>query len=238
MGEAAPDNSTVRILIIDDHPLIRKGLATVIDSVDRFSVCGEVAAASEALRLVLDQKPDLAIVDLTLEDGHGLELIKQIRNSDVETVTLAVSMHDESLFAERVLQAGAMGYVHKARALDEIVSAIEQVLTGRIYLSPEASDRILRQRTKGGEGKHQNSVELLSDRELSVFELIGQGLTTRQIAEKLFLSHKTVETHRERIKKKLGLENSAALVKHAVEWTMRETGGSGRSSDDPPKNDG
>jgi DNA-binding NarL/FixJ family response regulator len=223
MFDSSLARQSARILLIDDHPLIRKGLAAVIGAAEELTVCGEASTAAEGLQLLVELNPDLIIVDLTLEDSHGLELMKQARQLRPNLRMLAVSMHDEAVFAERVLQAGAMGYVHKARATDEIVSAIRIVLAGRIYLSPEAADRLLRQVTTGGEVKPQNSVSTLSDRELAVFEMLGKGLTTRQIAEKLFLSHKTIETHRERIKKKLNLNNSAVLVKSAVEWVMQPT---------------
>lgn len=209
---------TCEILIVDDHPLVRKGLRSVIEQDPNYVVVGECSTTTEAIQLFQELRPNLAIIDLTLEDGHGLDLIKKLAALDPQLPMLAVSMHDENIFAERVLQAGAMGYVHKIRAIEEINSAIRRVLSGRIYLSPDVSDQLLRQMSNGYET--ESGVEKLSDRELAVFQLIGQGQTTREIAEKLFLSHKTVETHRERIKKKLHIENSIHLVKRAVEWMM------------------
>lgn len=216
--QVAVQSMTCKILIVDDHPLVRKGLRSVIEQNEEYVVVGECSTTSEAIKLFEKLRPNLAIIDLTLEDGHGLDLIKKLAAMDDQLPMLAVSMHDENVFAERVLQAGAMGYVHKIRATEEINSAIRRVLNGRIYLSPDVSDQLLRQMTQGHES--ESGVEKLSDRELAVFQLIGQGQTTRQIAEKLFLSHKTVETHRERIKKKLHISNSIHLVKRAVEWVL------------------
>jgi DNA-binding NarL/FixJ family response regulator len=214
----ATPTKTCEILIVDDHPLVRKGLRSVIEENKDYVVVGECSTTTEAIRLFEELRPSLAIIDLTLEDGHGLDLIKKLSAVDDQLPMLAVSMHDENVFAERVLKAGAMGYVHKIRATEEINAAIHRVLNGRIYLSPDVSDQLLRQMTQGHES--ESGVERLSDRELAVFQLIGQGHTTREIAGKLFLSHKTVETHRERIKKKLHIGNSIHLVKRAVEWVI------------------
>ncbi len=222
-----------RILIIDDHPLVRKGLIAAIRDEPDLEVCGETGTIREALHLIEELGPDLVIIDLMLEDGHGLDLIKQIHEKHESIHMLALSMHDESVFAERVLQAGALGFLHKSRAVDELASAIHRVLTGQVYLSTDASDRLLRKVTRGE--PIRAGVDKLSDRELAVFQYIGQGLTTREIADKLDLSHKTVETHRERIKRKLQLDNAAALTKRAVEWNMESA--TRRQQSDKPATD-
>lgn len=227
LSSATP--ARVRILLVDDHPLVRKGLASVISSQADLQVVGEAGAATEAMRLIETERPDLVVIDLTLEDGHGLDLIRQSRQSFPGVRLLAVSMHDEALFAERVLQSGGQGYVHKARAADEIITAIRQILAGQTYLSPELAEQMGRKPRHGSSSVEAqqlpSTVGQLSNRELAVFEMIGQGWTTRQIADRLSLSHKTVETHRERIKRKLHLENGPALVKRAVEWIVQSRAG-------------
>ena len=212
---------THRVFIVDDHPLVRRGLASLVADEPELSVCGESGTMDGALLQILEQRPNLAIIDLSLRDGHGLDLIKQVRDADSSIKTLALSIHEAAIFAERALQAGAAGYLNKSCANDELALAIRQILDGRIYLSAPDSDRLLR-RVSHGETS-SSDVDRLSDRELAVFQRIGEGLTTRQIAEQLTLSHKTVETHRERIKKKLGLTNSATLMRRAVEWVLRSS---------------
>jgi DNA-binding NarL/FixJ family response regulator len=222
-GEAAAAATSThpesRIFIVDDHPLVRRGLVSLVSDEPGLLVCGEIGTMQGALPQILQQQPDLVIIDLSLKDGHGLDLIKQIRDANNSIRTLALSIHDASIFAERALQAGAAGYLNKSCANEELAQAIRQVLEGRIYLTAADSDRLLR-RVSNGETS-TTDVDLLSDRELAVFQRIGEGLTTRQIADQLSLSHKTVETHRERIKKKLGLTNSATLMRRAVEWVLR-----------------
>lgn len=208
-----------RILIVDDHPIVRQGLARMIAEEPDLEVCGEAEDASQALRQVTESKPDLVIIDISLKSGTGIELIKQIKARDEQVRMLVSSMHDESLFAERSLRAGAMGYINKQEAADKIIGAIRSVLQGKIYLSSQLTDRVLH-RMIGGKHPEGSPVEGLSDRELEVFELIGSGLTTRQIAAKLHLSPKTVETHRENIKKKLNLVNAIELTRYAVEWVL------------------
>lgn len=224
-GEAADaatltnPNSDHRVFIVDDHPLLRRGLVSLVTDEPGLLVCGEIGTMQGALSQILQERPDLVIVDLSLKDGHGLDLIKQVRDGNNEIRTLALSIHDASIFAERALQAGAAGYLNKSCANEELAQAIRQVLDGRIYLSAVDSERLLRRVSQGRTST--SDVDKLSDRELAVFQRIGEGLTTRQIAEQLTLSHKTVETHRERIKKKLGLSNSATLMRRAVEWVLR-----------------
>jgi DNA-binding NarL/FixJ family response regulator len=218
-GKASTDKRRARILIVDDHPIVRRGLRQLIGSEPDLEVCGEAADAPDAMQKVVETHPDLVIVDISLQSGNGIELIKQIKAYDARIKMLVSSMHEESLYAERSLRAGAMGYVNKEAAPESLIEAIRQVLKGGVYLSGGMTDRLLR-RVVTGEDVQRYSVENLSDRELEVFELIGAGLATRQIAEKLHLSIKTIETHRENIKAKLALANSSELARRAVQWVL------------------
>ena len=213
-----------RILIIDDHPIVRRGLAGLINEADDLTVSGEADSLADGLTQLRNIKPDLALVDLSLGDGHGLELIKQARAEGITTRLLVVSMMDESLYADRVLRAGAEGYLRKEEATDNIVTAIREVLIGKVYLSPTATARVLNQ-VASKEGVDKTPIETLSDRELEVFELLGNGLASREIAERLGLSVKTVETYREKIKAKLGLKNGTELTRHAIHYVMQASEG-------------
>lgn len=209
-----------RVLIVDDHPIVRRGLADLIDQEADLEVCGEASDTAEALRLVDSAAPDVAVIDMSLKSGHGLELIEQIRLKNDRVKMLVSSMHDELLFAERSLRAGAMGYVPKHEPTEKLVDAIRQVLRGQVYLTPRMSNRLLHCVVGGTAAEDNNPIKGLSNRELEVFEMIGQGLTTQNIAQKLQLSDKTVETHREKIKRKLNLRNSAELSRSAVQWVL------------------
>ena len=218
---SADNANPARILIIDDHPVVRRGLAGLINEADDLTVCGEADSLSQGLALLRELKPALALVDLSLGDGHGLELIKQARAEGLTTRLLVVSMMDESLYADRVLRAGAEGYLRKEEATENIVSAIRDVLVGKVYLSATATARVLNQvATKDGIDK--TPIETLSDRELEVFELLGSGLSSRDIAERLELSVKTVETYREKIKAKLSLKNGTELTRHAIHFVIEK----------------
>ena len=212
-----------RVMIVDDHPVVRQGLALLIDQQPDLEVCAEADSVSEAFSRFTETSPDLTIIDLSLKDGSGIELIKEIKARNEHAKMLVSSMHDETLFAERVLRAGAKGYISKGEATGNIVDAARQVLGGRVYLSPRMSDQMLHRLVAHGDDADRSPIESLSDRELEVFEMIGQGLTTRQIAAKLDLSPKTVETYRENIKAKLNLPNGTALTRHAVQWLLENT---------------
>ncbi|MGC1275104.1 MAG: response regulator transcription factor [Planctomycetaceae bacterium] len=212
-----------RVLIVDDHPVVRQGLALLIDQQPDLEVCAEADSVVEAFNRYTESQPDLVIIDLSLKDGSGIELIKEIKARNEHAKMLVSSMHDESLFAERVLRAGAKGYISKQEATGNIVEAARQVLDGRVYLSTQMSDQMLHRMVASGEDADRSPIDSLSDRELEVFEMIGQGLTTRQIATKLDLSPKTVETYRENIKAKLNLPNGTALTRHAVQWLLENT---------------
>jgi DNA-binding NarL/FixJ family response regulator len=209
----------IRILIVDDHPLVRRGLAETIAAEPDMEVCGEAADATEALRLAEAIQPHVMIIDLALKSGHGIDLIEQIKVRSDQIKMLVSSMHDEALFAERVLRAGAVGYLNKQEPSEKIIEAIRQVMRGEICLSPRMANRLLHS-VVGGEPLGQNPIETLSNRELEVFDMIGQGLSTKQIASKLHLSHKTIETHREKIKSKLNLSNANELSHRAVQWVL------------------
>jgi DNA-binding NarL/FixJ family response regulator len=211
---------TARIVVVDDHPIVRRGLIELINAADDLHVCGEAADVAAALQTLQQCRPDLALIDLSLGDGHGLELIKQVRAAEINCKMLVVSMMDEALYADRVLRAGASGYLRKEQATDNIIDAIRQVLDNKVYLSPSATARVLN-RVATADGPAKSPVESLSDRELEVFELLGDGQTSREIAARLHLSVKTVETYREKIKAKLNLKNGSELTRHAIHWAMR-----------------
>lgn len=207
-----------RILLIDDHPIMRHGLAQLIRMEPGLDVCGEAGSAGEGLQTVGKLKPDIAIVDITLPDKSGLELIKDLHVMHPETQTIVLSMHDESLYAERALRAGARGYITKETAAENLVQAIQRVRGGGIYVSETVASRMLEQ-VSGQRGKQGAAgVEQLTDRELEVLEMIGKGTPTKIIAEKLCISARTVEAHRAHIKDKMGITDGPALVRYAVQW--------------------
>jgi DNA-binding NarL/FixJ family response regulator len=207
-----------RILIVDDHPLLRAGLAQLIGDCPDLEVCAEAADMAEALRQIDSTNPDLAIIDLSLAGGSGLDLIEHIKSRNRNILMLVASMHDEMLYAERVLAAGARGYINKQEAQESIIRAIRQVLSGKVYLSEAMTDRMLSGMVDAGPLKRD--IDSLSNRELQVFELIGQGVPSSQIASQLNLSIKTIETHQAHIKRKLGLGSAHELNQRAIRWTM------------------
>jgi DNA-binding NarL/FixJ family response regulator len=209
-----------KVFIVDDHPFMRRGLAATISDQDDMEVCGEASGKTEAMQLIAEAEPDLVVIDISLEDGNGIELIKDIKGSWPDMKMLVSSMHEESLFAERAVRAGAMGFVNKAEPVQHFVEALRRVASGRIYLSQRMTDRMLNQAISHSEEPPASPYERLSDREMEVFEMIGNGLGTKQIAGKLELSRKTVETYREHIKSKLNLANGTELTRHAVQWVL------------------
>lgn len=211
------------IILVDDHPLMRKGLGRTIENEVDLNVVGQMTSAEEALEQVEELDPDLAVVDISLPGMSGMELIKHLRSRMPDLGLLVVSRHDETLYAERCIRAGAKGYVMKQEAGDVIVQAIRKVLNGRIFVSEEINERLLQSMAEGGRERiMQSPLEVLSDRELEVFELTGKGSSTREIAERLHLSVKTVESYRARIKDKLNLDSGNELMKHAVQWVESE----------------
>jgi DNA-binding NarL/FixJ family response regulator len=207
-------------MIVDDHPIVREGYVHLIQRRDHLEVCAQAGSKVEALQQIRETAPHLVIVDISLSDGSGLELIKDVKSQFPQVKLLAVSMHDESLFAERCIRAGAQGFVNKQQAPEQLINAIERVLSGKIYLSQDVTERMISRSIGALEDEHLSPIEKLSDRELEVFEQIGQGETTRQIASKLNLSAKTIETYRENIKQKLNLSNATELTRHAIQWVL------------------
>jgi DNA-binding NarL/FixJ family response regulator len=215
------DRRPCRVVIVDDHPVVRMGLKQMLEGESDFEVCGEADGAAEALSVVAAASPDLVVVDISLKSGSGLDLVKQLAAKDRSIKVLVWSMHDESLFAERALRAGARGYINKEEAIDNMLAALRKVDSGAIYLSQTMTDRILQSIASGDLEEGRAPLEQLSDREMEVFELIGHGLTTRSAAEHLGLSVKTIETYRENIKTKLNLENNNELICRAAQWVAR-----------------
>ncbi|MFT5465803.1 MAG: DNA-binding NarL/FixJ family response regulator [Verrucomicrobiales bacterium] len=210
-----------RILIVDDHPVMRFGLVSLINSNENLTVCGECGSACEAMEACQREAPDLALVDITLPDKNGLELVKDLRAWNEQLLILVVSMHEENVYAERALRAGARGYVMKEEAADKLVEAVGQVLAGGVYVSPKISARIVQQFADSG-GSPESPIGRLTDRELEVFQQIGEGMASREIAAKLTISVRTVDAHRAHIKEKLGLRDATELMHQAVKWV--ETG--------------
>lgn len=218
MQRSRPSEKSVkRIVLIDDHPIMRHGLAQLIRAEEGLDVIGEAGSAREGLEVVGSLRPDLAVVDLTLPDKNGLELVKDIRALHPSTQCIVLSMHDETLYGERSLRAGARGYVMKEEAADHLVSAIHKVITGGLYVSESLNARMLEQVTGVSRSK-ATGMDALTDRELEILTLIGKGVATKIIAAQLSISARTVEAHRAHIKEKLGMTDGAALVRYAVQW--------------------
>jgi DNA-binding NarL/FixJ family response regulator len=207
-----------RVFVVDDHPIVRQGLSQLINREPDLMVCGEAEDARTALDRVGPSKADILIVDVSLEGPDGIELLKTIRGRDAKLPVLMLSMHDESLYAERALRAGANGYIMKQEATDRVLIAIRQILSGEVYVSDRMAQKLVHQFIGGSGAGKRTAMEQLTDRELEVFRLIGQGHATRQIAQELHLSVKTVESYYAHIKEKLSLKNARELVQHAVQW--------------------
>ena len=216
---ALKSRKRVRILLVDDHPMVRERLAEVINRETDLVVCAEAEDRHQAIEAISARQPGLVIVDITLKNSDGVELIKDIHSRWPGLLVLVVSMHDESLYAERVLRAGARGYITKQEATRSILQAIRRVLEGQIFLSEAIASQILGRMTTARPGEVLGPVESLADRELQVFELTGRGLNTRQIAQQLHIGVKTVETYRHRIREKLNLQHPTDLLRSAIAWT-------------------
>lgn len=206
-----------RVVIVEDHTLMREGLARLVASQDDLSICAEASDASGGLQAILDHKPDLAMIDITLPGRNGLELIKDVKAQQPDLPILVLSMHDESLYAERALKAGARGYLMKDADRDTIIGAIRRVMGGGFYVSERMSSDLFAN-IAGKANSVKGSISALSDREFEIFELIGEGLGTQEIAVRLGISPKTVEVHRAHIREKLEMPSGAAMVRHAVRW--------------------
>jgi len=216
-----PTIAETRVMIVDDHPYMRRGLAQTINDQPGLEVCGEAGSLAEAVQIMETCSPHLAVVDISLGAESGIELIQVLHDKWPATKVLVSSMHDETLFAERALRAGALGFVNKGEPPDVFVTALQRVNSGQIYLSERMTKRMLGQVLADKEA-NRSPIETLSNRELEVFEMIGKGLATKQIAGRLGLSPKTIETYREHIKQKLKLSNATELTRNAVQWVLEQ----------------
>lgn len=210
------------VLVVDDHPLMRQGLALLINQQLDMEVCGEAEEAHAAMQAIARRKPDIIILDISLNGPDGLELLKSIRAAEPDLPVLILSMHDEAIYAERALRARANGYIMKHEATEKVLVAVRRILNGEIYLSDRMSNKMLQQYIGGGSSMLQSRIAALSDRELEVFRMIGEGRATREIADELRLSIKTVETYQAHIKEKLGLRSGRELIQHAIQWKINE----------------
>lgn len=213
----------VKVLLVDDHPLMRQGIKALISQHDRFEVCGEAENAPRALELVAKLQPDLAIVDISLQSTNGIELTKGLRSQLPSMQVLIISMHDENVYAERALRAGAMGYVMKHEAGEKIIVAMEEILDGEVHLSDRVKGRMLHRFVQHRTNVLISPMDKLSDREMEVFQLLGNGYGTREIANLLNLSVKTIDSYREHLKEKLSLSTGNDLVRHAIQWTKSQS---------------
>jgi DNA-binding NarL/FixJ family response regulator len=214
-----PVSAKARILIVDDHPVVREGLAMHLGTQPDLEVCGEAEDLPGALALIGTARPDVAIIDISLKNSNGIELIRRIKDRQDSVRILVWSMYPESLYAERALRAGAHGYLNKGQATRHVVDAVRAIMQGQVYVSGELANRLLR-RAVGQRPEERSTIETLSDRELEAFRLIGEGMTTDSIAEKMHVSPKTVETFRARIKEKLGISNLNELIQRAAQWVV------------------
>lgn len=215
--KVAAKTKPVRVVLVEDHLMFREWLGHMLAKAGAFTVCGEADNIADAIELIRRTEPDIAIVDLTLRGSSGLELIKDLKAQGLAVPVLVLSMHDEELYAERVLRAGASGYISKHEATSTLAEAIEKVVGGEVYLGKKITAQVLKKLAGGGSAKAVG-LELLADRELEVFQLIGKGYNSRRIAEQLHLGESTVETYRARIKDKLGIKNAAELYTRAARW--------------------
>jgi len=210
------------VLVVDDHPLMRQGLALLINQQQDMQVCGEAEEAQAAMQAIAQLRPDIMILDISLNGPDGLDLLKNIRAFDPDLPVLILSMHDEAIYAERALRARANGYIMKQEATEKVLVAVRRILNGEVYLSERMSNKMLQQYIGGAPSMIQSRIASLSDRELEVFRMIGEGRGTREIAEELHLSIKTVETYQAHIKEKLALRSGRELIQHAIQWKIGE----------------
>jgi DNA-binding NarL/FixJ family response regulator len=209
-----------RVLLVDDHPIVRQGLALLIDRENDLSVCGEAEGAHSAFHAIATLRPDIVVLDISLSGPDGLDVLKEIRMKTTHLPVLILSMHDESIYAERAMRAGANGYIMKQEATEKVLIAIRRILQGEVYLSDRLTNSMLRQYVRGTSPAQASPLVNLTDRELEVFRLIGEGHGTRQIADQLHVSVKTIESYQAHIKDKLALKNARELLQHAIEWTV------------------
>jgi DNA-binding NarL/FixJ family response regulator len=224
MNQSAGAAKKSRVFVVDDHPIVRQGLALLINRELDLMVCGEAEDAHTAVQAVATARPDILVVDISLNGPDGLDLLKDIRTRHPELPVLVLSMHDESVYAERALRAGAQGYIMKQEATEKVLVALRRILSHEIYVSERIANRMLQRYIGGASAGRPSSIADLTDRELEVFRLIGEGHSTRQIAEELHISVKTVESYQAHIKEKLSLRSARELVQHAIQWSNNEKG--------------
>ncbi len=220
-----PQGKKWRVLLVDDHPIVRQGLALLIEREADLSVCGEADGAHAAFQAIGALQPDIVVLDISLSGPDGLDVLKEIRMKSGSLPVLILSMHDETIYAERAMRAGANGYIMKQEATEKVLVAIRRILQGDVYLSDRLTNTMLQQFVHGTAQTKGSPLVNLTDRELEVFRLIGEGHGTRQIADQLHLSVKTIESYQAHIKEKLALRNARELVQHAIEWTVNLNGG-------------
>jgi DNA-binding NarL/FixJ family response regulator len=212
--------SPIRVLIVDDHPLVRHSLCALVSQIEGWEICGQAATCDEAIKLFKSKRPHLTLVDISLAGASGLDLIKRVKSIDGNAKLLVISMHDERIYAERCLRAGAQGFIGKEADLELLHAAMEQVLGGDFFVSPAINRRLIAGMLNQRTADNITPIEQLTNRELEVFSLIGHGVSTREIADRLHLSIKTIESYRENIKRKLNMNTSAELVRRAVQWIL------------------
>lgn len=222
-----PTTGKTRVFLVDDHPIVRRGLQLILSLEPDLVVCGEADSGPAAFRKIVEIQPEVAIIDLTLRESSGLELLKQLRSQCPKLKILVFSMHDELYYAERVLRSGAHGYLTKEEGTEKALEALRVILQGKKYISQAVAGRMLDRLTDPGSAGSGAPIDRLSDRELEVLEMLGAGLGTRQIAQQLHLSVKTIESHREHLKEKLGLSSASELTQYAFKWVSRERPASG-----------
>lgn len=221
----------IRVILVDDHPAIREALSDTIQNKMGIELCGEASAADEALDLIEKLKPDVAVVDISLEDAHGLDLVHNVRALFPDTQVVVFSMYDENIYAERAIRAGASGYLMKSESTQSVINAIRDVDQGQVYLSRHMASHILNRVALGRTSRPQFAIDELTNREMAVFQMLGEGYTVDEIKDRLSLSRKTVETYRRRAKEKFGFDSVAELLQHAIQWNYGQARG-GEKPDD------
>jgi DNA-binding NarL/FixJ family response regulator len=224
-AQMSPLARKFRVLLVDDHPIVRQGLGLLINREQDLAVCGEADGAHSAFQAIGTLNPDIVVLDISLSGPDGLDVLKEIRIKSGSLPVLLLSMHDETIYAERAMRAGANGYIMKQEATEKVLVAIRRILQGEVYLSERLTSTMIHQYVHGAGAGKSSPLLSLTDRELEIFRLIGEGHSTRQIADELHLSVKTIESHQAHIKEKLALKNARELVMHAIEWTVNAGGG-------------
>jgi DNA-binding NarL/FixJ family response regulator len=222
MSDRKDTGTNTRVLIVEDHEIMRQGLSTLVEQEEDLCVCGEAEDASAALEAAEQLEPDVIVLDLSLRDSNGLDLIKDLRLRKPDLPIIVLTMHDESFYAERALRSGARGYVTKSEASSRIIEGIREVLSGGVYVSEKMASRMVRKMVTGGSMGQGYPIDTLTDREFEIFEMIGRGLPVREIAKRLHLSVRTVEAHRDHMRKKLNLESANDLLRYATQWRQFE----------------